>query len=1380
MGLKKTVFKCVILWLGFVAQTQFTYAQKNVNFTWLQTKDGLSSNNVNAILKDKSGLMWFATQDGLNKYDGRTFKVYRHRANDSTSLYANDITALHEDKSGNLWIGTNGGYLSLYDRNKDAFISLVLVNRNSSVSSLCSDYHGKVWVATFGGLYLVDPGTRKVTTPKFLEQQNSLLSNKTVIRVFEDSQKRMWLGTKDGLFVLDQKKGALTKFSHAENDPQSLIGNEIKSIAEDGARMIWVGTSRGLSRLNADNETFKNYFHASDEHSITSNIIYSIAPVGKAELWLGTEEGLNVFNIQTGKSRHFIPDLRNSHSLSNKSVRAITVDRQGIYWLGLYQGGINKYDSNLSLFNVKQPLPFDNYGLRGSVVTSFAEDGKGDVYVGTDGGGLNRYKPKEDLFHHFDLKSPEQSGNKKLSVLSLEMDHNQQLWIGCFGEGLFKFQPSNNTYSVFTKANTRGGLLSNEIFCLHEDRKGNLWIGTNGEGVNIYQPEINKFSELSKNAKDSTFPRLPLNGYIRAIEEDKQGNLWIGSHGTGIAIYNPQLHSVKVLNKNNSKLSSNVILSLYCDSQGNIWVGTLGAGLNKIEGGTGRILAFSENNGLANSTVHAILEDANGLIWISTNAGLSSLNVQTKKFKNYGTYNGLVNSTFTMGAALKTAVGTMYFGSLEGFNFFNKEDIKTNKNIPPVIFTDLKVSNKSILPEIGGIIEKHISVAEQVNLDYKQNFSVSYIAMNYTVSQQNQYAYLLEGFEKDWNFVGTGKTAAYTNLSPGEYVLRVKASNNDGVWNQKGTEVKIIVHPPFWMTIYAYVFYAATAIGFLLYLRHRGVTKLKNDFLREKESMEAKQLVLAERKEAEKNRELDQLKIKFLTNLSHEFRTPISLVLAPIEDLLKKELSHEALGKLTMVKRNARRLLNLVNQLLDFRKMEEHELQLCPEDGDLILFLREITESFNDLAARKNIRLFFKTDVKVFYTRFDHDKIERIFFNLLSNAFKFTLEKGTVSLEVEMGKSDRIDAITWLAINVKDNGIGIPENQRERIFDRFFQHETNVSILNQGTGIGLSITHEFVKMHGGSIQVIGNESGGSTFALKLPFESLEPVYVVSDIRTHEAPDLLEGDTFEEEQLTSPDIDLGMPTVLLVEDNDDFRLYLKDNLKQYYQIIEAVDGKQGWQKALASHPQLIVSDISMPNMDGVELSKKIKLDKRTSHIPLILLTAASGDGEMLRGLDTGANDYLTKPFNFEILNLKIRNLLLSSHKLKETYSRQVQVLSPEMEIESENQKLLNKVVLYIENNLNDSKLSVADLSDHVNMSRGSLYNKLLEVTGQTPIEYIRNVKLEKAAVLLEKGDYYVAQVAYMVGFATPNYFAKSFKHKYGMLPSEYVHQKRQSS
>jgi ligand-binding sensor domain-containing protein/signal transduction histidine kinase/DNA-binding response OmpR family regulator len=1360
----------LLLFSAFLLAQIAVAQQPNINFTVLTTKDGLSSNTVNAILKDRYGFMWFGTEDGLNKFDGNHFTAYRHKPGDKSSLQANEILSLHEDKTGNLWVGTSGGSLSLYDRKTDAFVTFPANNSGNSIDNnviraILSDHTGNLWIGHYNGVNRLDPKTGKISRIKLSSRLTGSTSTLHSICFLEDRKKQIWIGTSEGLWQYNPATNTTRQFLHSDSDTHSLAGNEINAIAEDGAGNLWVGTDRGLSKLVPGRSSFVNFRHEKQSLHLmqSANYINNIG-VDKDKLWLATGNGVLLFDTKSGQAMRLTHDQRNIHSLSAPTVRSLWLDKEGIFWFGTPGNGVNKYDKNLNLFSHIQSHVFDAKGLNSPMVNTFAEAMDGRVFVGTEA-GLSLYDQQTRLFQQLPLSSKRPGGGNHRPVLSLTMSKTGQLYVGSYGDGLFIFEPRSGKVAQLLKGPNPQDLNSNDIFCTMEDRAGNLWLGTNGDGINVLDKNGKVEFRLTPAPKTPLDVLLPINGFIRDIIEDRAGNIWLATHGGGIASYNTQTKKFAIYHTENSKLPNDKVQTLLEDRAGNIWVGTLGGGIGILNRQTGVITVLSEKDGLQNNAVYKIIEDSNGRKWVSSNKGISAIEPDAKKISNFNHHNGVQQNNFVRGAGLLLSNGNVLFGGLEGFHSFTTAHLKKNNNIPAVLLTGLTVANQSVSPTEDGPLQTHISIANEINLNYGQSFALRYVGLSYTAAGQNQYAYRLEGFDKSWNYVGNTTTAAYTNLDPGTYTFRVKASNNDGVWNEQGAVIRIRVHPPFWRTTYAYIAYALLASGTLLFIRHKGIQKLKRKFALEQEKMKTEQA----RKEAERIHELDLLKIKFLTNLSHEFRTPISLILGPVETLLQQQKNTTAAVHLGLVKRNAKRLLNLVNQLLDFRKMEEQELRLNATEGNLVAFVEEVSDSFKDLAERKEIHFEVKSLLPCYFTRFDHDKLERILFNLLSNAFKFTLPGGSIRLLVEERENIAEATGKWICLKVCDSGIGISADKKEKIFETFFQSSTPVAILNQGTGIGLSITREFVKLHGGTITVDSELEKGTSFTLLLPLEPLADILPQTTAETF----ALSNDDGEASFANATSDATEKPVILLVEDNDDFRFYLKDNLRLHYKVLEAANGKEGWQKALAHHPQLIVSDVSMPVMDGISFCRKIKADKRTGHIPVILLTALTAEEDQVKGLQTGANDYVTKPFNFEVLNIKIRNTLHLNNVLKNTYTKQIKVLAPEAAFESADEKLLQTIAVYLEENLTNSQLSVEELSRHVGMSRSTLYSRLLELTGQTPVEYIRSVKLEKAAVMLEKSDMNVAQVAYSAGFSTPNYFAKSFKAKYGLLPSEYM-------
>ncbi|WP_205513588.1 hybrid sensor histidine kinase/response regulator transcription factor [Longitalea arenae] len=1361
--------KYIYIFLGYLLITYLKAPAQtgHINFTSLSTRDGLLSNSVNAILKDRYGLMWFATDDGLNKFDGTNFTVYRYRPGDSTSLRTNEVLALHEDRSGRLWIGTSGGGLSLYDRKQDRFLHYPVRTGSTTLSGsdvirgICSDYRGKIWIAQFEGLYLLDPATQSISK-QLLRDGSGRPVRTTLLSIYEDRKQRLWIATDNGLFQYNIPTNTFKLYEHSQADPNSLPVNSIKAVAEDKWGNIWVGTSTGLSRLKPDESGF---IHCNYLNGIEINYL---ASDDEGILWIGSNfKGLYVYEVQADRFSVFTHENRNHQSLSSNAVRCIYVDKEGIYWFGTSQGGICKYDKNLNLFNLTLNSSFQENRRNIAVITAMAENHNGHLLLGTNGNGLYTYDRKKEQGYPVKLAVKNGAG-ESLAILALLRTKSDKLYIGTFSKGVIIADQRTGTYKQLLKGPGQNDLTSNDIFCLFEDSKGNVWIGTNGAGI-IKMNNEQVIARYSPQPQGNGVNLLPINGYIRAIEEDHNGNIWVGTHGGGIAVYEPGTGKWTIYTQENSQLPSNKIQCLHRDSKGKMWIGTF-SGLAAFDADKHLFTHYSERDGLQNTMVYQIVEDAIGKLWLSTNTGISRFDTGTKDFWNFTHSNGLQNSNFVRGAGLRLADGELIFGGLEGFNHFYPGQLTVNRNLPRVVLTDLKISNKSVPAAKDAPIQEHISVASEIRLNYKQNFALGFVALNYTIPKQNHYAYKLDGFDKDWNYIGKANMASYTNLDPGEYTFRVKASNNDEIWSTKETTIKIFVKPPFWRTTYAYIFYVLAIAGLLLYSRYRGISRLRKKFALQQEQQEVKRV-----------QELDRMKLKFLTNLSHDFRTPISLIMGPVDQLIESEGNPRKLEKLSMIRRNARRLLNLVNQLLDFRKMEEHELKLQLSKGEFVSFIREVSESFRDLSERKNIQFTFKSGVERLDVYFDRDKMERILFNLLSNAFKFTLAGGQITVDLQKAESPDEQENTWVSIHVTDTGIGIPADKKDLIFDRFFQSDTSTAILNQGTGIGLSITKEFIRLQGGKIRVESEPGKGAAFMIEIPLKQAHETTILNEgvpqfpAAADESAGLNGSPSIQEDSSMNNAL-----SVLLVEDNDDFRSYMKDHLRIRYKVIEATNGKEGWQKALFNHPQLIVSDISMPEMDGIELINKIKADKRTSHIPVILLTAMTGQQQQLEGLETGANDYITKPFNFEVLNAKIKNLLHLKNTMQSTYSKQIKLTAPEPVIESANEKLLTEIASYLESNLTNPQLSVENLSKQFGMSRSTLYTKLLELTGQTPVEYIRSFRLEKAAALMEKSNMTISEISYQVGFTTSNYFAKSFKSKYNMLPSEFIARVRKAN
>lgn len=1342
------LFVAIILCLGNIHSQEFP-----VSFQRYYSKDGLSSNTIYCIYRDTYGFLWLGTEDGLNRYDGRSYKVYRYDANNELGLKANHITALCEDKNGRIWIATTGGGLSYYDRKLDKIFAYEKTPDerwlSTAITSLEQDNKGNIWVSSYGNISVINVDNIQKTPDVSYNKIIRFFSEKFTRYIYRDKAGQMWVSTLGSVYKISKDFQQIAEFK-IPSKSTSMI--EINSITEDNQKRIWAGCSHGLYYLDFQDAAFKPFDEVAKQ-PLSSNKVYALGNDRKGGVWIGTDNGLDILNPINFDIERFKPDVSNNNSLSHKSIRSIYADPFGIFWVGTYQGGLNKYDTNLSQFGLKGINLLESRYESTNMITSFWEY-KNKVLLGVDGGGLYFYDRDTDELQPFII--PDNAKNYTVLTLTGQDD---LVWIGTYQQGIIAYDFATKKQKRYKAGNAVTDLNNNEIFCLTRDSQGNLWIGTNGGGINILDAKDGTIHKYMGQGRSEHAAIEPPNNFIRALKEDRDQNMWIGSFGSGLAMFNPNTNKTIFYDRENSNIPSNYVLSIHTDKNGLLWVGTNGNGVGVLKKGARNFDIISEKDGLINGVVQSIVEADDGRIWFSTNRGLSCYDPQNKSFKNYTYSSGLQQGSFMLGAGLKMTDGEIFFGGQNGFNHFYPKNLKVNTNPAHVVLTDLRIDNQIVIPSEDGPIQSTLQTSENINLKYKQNFSISFAALNLTVPEENQYEYRLVGFDKNWIKVDKELSAYYTNLDPGDYTFEVRASNNDGIWSEDITRIKIIVAPPFWRTIYAYIFYILVFAGTLLSIRHRGIQNLKQKFLLEQERIQAKQLIEQERRDAETLHKLDQMKIKFLTNLSHEFRTPISLIVGPIETLISQIKDNNARNQLDLIKRNAKRLLNLVNQLLDFRKMEEHELRLQNTEGDLVAAVKEVFYSFNDMALQKGIDYSFYSSQEKLFAAFDEDKIERVLFNLISNAFKFTQKGGDIAVSISNTEYLENNKVK-VSFEVRDTGIGIPEESHESIFESFFQHDTAGKVLNQGSGIGLSIASTFVNMYDGKIKVKSEEGKGSKFYFDIILDYVEEPMSEENV----------------EELVEEEVDPNSshkPSLLIVEDDDDFRAYLSEILKENYKVLEAVNGKEGWQKALFHHPDIVICDVQMPIMNGMELAQKMAQDKRTKHIPIVLMTASKVENGLVCGLEAGAVDYITKPFDIQVLLAKVNSLMILNQAFKDVYSKQVSIAVPEVEVVSEKDKFLKNVLNYVYENMDNPQLSVEALSAHLAISRASLYNRLLEYTGMSPVDFIRSVKLEKAVSLLEKSDKTISEIAYETGFANPNYFTKVFKAKYQMTPSDYI-------
>ena len=1364
------MMRCLIILLLTVSSLRVPAQERQYQFERLTMEDGLSHHTVNDVLRDSTGFVWFATSSGLNRFDGYNVKVFRSAPGDTTSLIVDDVSRMFEGPDGKMWLYTHAGN-SVYDphtesfqRNTDALLRSLSIYPGL-IPFIFKDSEGLFWFVHYNsGLFRYDPRKKQTVRLEHTSDHTSI-AGMQMSAITEGNENHIWIVHQNGVFEKLNKGTMKIVYRNEELKNRFRDNSYAYDIMVDSDGEVWLynDSNYGCFRFDPTTERIIDY-NTSSPLALNSNIVRKIVEGTKGMIWIATDHGgLNILNKEENSITYVLHNEDDGRSLIQNNINSMYKDGDGIVWLGTYRDGVCYYHENIFRFQLYKHNRSNPEGLPFPEVNVFAEDQKGNLWIGTNGGGLLYFDRISKSYKQYrnDPRNPNSLSNNV--IVSLLLDHEGILWIGTYYGGLNRFDGKNFT-RYRHDPNDPKSIADDNIWEIFEDANHNLWMGTLKGGVTVLNRQKNEFFHYRSGEVNSI--HTP---YVPTLMQDKAGNMWMGT-GYGLEVLQRESgRFVHYLNDpaNPTTISNNKILALLEDSRGMIWIGTH-AGLNLYDKQTNTFRAFQEKDGLQHNLILTLVEDNDRNIWFSTPSGLTKLIVREAHdgynflFRNFDKKDGLQPGAFHENAVLKCSTGELVFGGSSGFNVFRPADLTKSFAAPSVVFTDFQIFNKSvgIGEEVNGnlILPAAVSEVRHIELKPANNvFSIEFAALDFFHPDKTQYRYIMEGFNKDWLTTSPNeRKVTFTNLDPGHYVFKVNASDSDGVWHNVPATLRITVLPPFWKSNTAFFLYALFIVGGLMFVRWIILTRerMKNN-------------IKYERIEAQRMHELDLMKIRFFTNISHEFRTPLTLILAPVEKMLAQSEDPESTRQFQLIHRNARRLLNLVNQLLDFRKMEVKEIQFNPSEGDIVTYVRELVFSFSDLSEKKNISLSFNSELTELQTFFDQDKVEKIIFNLLSNAFKFTPENGNVTVSVSTSQREGRD---YLQIEVRDTGIGIPADKLGSIFERFFQHETPDSVVNQGSGIGLSITQEFVKVHGGFIQVHSEVGKGSTFQVWLPVAPLNSPAVAES--ADDSPDHEE----EVDEMHEAGAD-SRPILLLVEDNEDFRSYLKDNLKTTYHIIEAPNGKVGWEKALAGIPDLIVSDVMMPEMDGYELCRKVKNDAHTSHIPVILLTARTAEEQKMEGFGAGANDYITKPFNFDILQARIRNLITDRQALQKHFPKMLEVKASEIQVTTHDEKLIRSSIEIVEQNLTNKDFSVEELSRHLGMSRVLLYKKLLALTGKTPIEFIRTIRMQRAAQLLEKSQYTISEVAYQVGINNPKYFAKYFKDEYNMLPSAYAAEKR---
>ncbi|WP_246202198.1 hybrid sensor histidine kinase/response regulator [Spirosoma agri] len=1342
--LRYSVFSFVALSLlvggsGVSAQTS------GLRFTHLSTKDGLSHNSVNAILQDSEGFMWFATNDGLNKYDGYSFTVHHPNSTTlTTSFHSNRVAGLCEDRSHRLWAVTEGSGLYEVEKKTGRMIPhpirSVNAHRWNNQLSVYEDSQGMLWLSTYDGLARYDPAAHQFVLYPSPHREMPIKS------VFEDPSHRLWIATSKGLYLFNRQSGQYALVPVSDGSGQQPV---FVSFYLDTTQTLWLGTvGNGLYQIDLRKPTLRLMPY--NPGGSVNRYVYlnTVRNDGRGGVWLGTTDGLQRVDPILKQVLTYRPSSEEANGLSSVNIQAVYTDRNGTLWIGT-DNGIDEQASNRKAFSI--------YQVRSSVGSANFPENKVNTILVDQQNRLwlsNQHTVyRTDAARKRTTAVPAQLlGNTSTHTnyfFSLLPD-SSGIWLSTW-DGLYRYDAKTDRFTGYVS--TIPGVLVSRA------PDGKLWIGGDGttdSGIASFDPRTHHYTYYKHDPANKN--GLP-DKFVYALLASRTGDIWIAINGKGISRLNPKTsrftHYEAGLKA--GQLNTNEVLTFYEDRQGIIWAGTNQGGLNRFDPKTGQFTHLTTQDGLPSNRVVGITGDQSGNLWVSTNKGLCRLDQRTNEIRHYDSNAGIPSNDFLENAVF-TQPDRLYFGSLNGLVSFNPDSIQDNIKSFPVAITDFKVMNQS-RPLTDSVM----------TLAHDENFlSFEFAALTYTVPQLSRYMYRLVGVDKTWIPGGTRHFANYTNLAPGTYAFQVKASTGDGVWSKRNASIHLTIRPPWWATYWAYGLYTLLFGGGIV-----GFLRVQTNRIRQRQEIDLR------RREAEQLKAVDEVKSRFFSNITHEFRTPLSLIISPVETLLRDSALHPPIRQtLSLVNRNALHLLRLINQLLDLARLEAASMPVTLMYGQLDDFVQQITDSFESITIQKGVTLSYTRENLPAYSQFDADKWEKILVNLVSNAIKFTPAGGTVLVDLRPAHPSPVSESTAIQLVVSDTGTGISPEALPHIFNRFYQVDTSSTRAFEGTGIGLALVKELTELIGGTIAVESQVGRGTTFTLQLPvFPTTEneadgrPVSpklmpLVSDLSVDLAAVQLDH------PIEAVPVDRSSaPLVLLVEDNHDLMAFLANELAISYRVISASNGEEGWRLAQEELPDIIISDVMMPIMDGLELTRLIRNTPETDHIAVLLLTAKASLTSRMDGLELGADDYLSKPFHVAELQLRLRNLISRQQKLSEQYRQQL--TQPDQPALSDGQPnpFLDRIYALLDSHLTDPILTVDWLADQLSMSRKTLYRKIDSLTGLAPNELIRQYRLRKAVDFLQAG-HNVTETAYLVGFKTASHFTTVFKDHYKKTPSEF--------
>lgn len=1323
---------CVLACFFITIFCQAQSVEEHYYFKNLSIRNGLSQNTVNAILQDRKGFIWLGTKDGLNRYDGLSFRKFKHDAANPRSIGNSFITSLYEDFNGNIWVGTDAG-VYIYYPEKEAFEefdcqSLEKTRIERSVSMIAGDKQGRVWIAVEAqGMFCYDARQKLLRNYPLSE----ISSN---IKCFTfDSGGTLWLGFYgDGLYYSKDNLATVHPYGSPEDGKREFEGGVITKIVQGNYNCLYIGSVKeGVSELNLTSGQVRNLL-AIDE-SGESIFCRDLLPYSDNELWIGTESGIYIYNLRTAQFIHLRASLYDSYSLSDNAIYALYKDREEGLWIGSYFGGVDYYPRQYTYFAKYYPKNIAN-SLHGKRVREFCRADDGTLWIGTEDGGLNHFNPKTKEFHFFEPSA----GFTNIHGLCMDGSH---LWVGTFSKGLRVIDTRTGVVlRTYTEGHTPHSLNDNSIFSICRTSAGEIYLGT-------------LFGLLRYNRTQDNFDCIPeLNGkFVYDIKEDSYGNLWLATYANGAYCYDVSARRWKnyVFDAEDEKsLPYDKVLSVFEDSYRQIWLTTQGGGFCLFHPDTETFTRYGLKDGLPNDVVYQIVEDDDRFLWLTTNNGLVRFDPKTMEMKVFSTANGLPTNQFNYRSGFKDEAGNIYLGSINGFVAFDPRTFAENRQVPAVAITDFLLFNKEVsVGETDSPLKSSITFSDKVVLTADQNsFSFRIAALSYQAPRMNKLMYKLEGFDEGWLTIGESPLVTYSNLGYGDYVFKVKASNSDGVWNEQETSLHLSILPPFYLSGWAYCFYVLFFMGCLVcvifYFKRRNYRKQHRQM---------------EMLEQEKEREVYHAKIDFFTNVAHEIRTPLTLIKGPLENIiLKKEVDSETKEDLYIMKQNTERLLNLTNQLLDFRKTETRGFRLNFTECDVVAVLRETYFRFTSLAKQKGLDFILELPQECFMADVNQEALTKIISNLLNNGVKYASTYLRISLETD----EKV-----FHIRTFNDGEMIPDTMKEEIFKPFVRLDKEDEVTT-GTGIGLALSRSLAELHQGSLMMEKGEEV-NCFCLTLPVNQ-DSTITLSAENVSQVEENSCG--WEQEETDTKE---KKPMILVVEDNPDMLAFIRKQLTTEYSVLTAMNGIEALAVLDNHYVNLVVSDVMMPQMDGFELCKTIKSDLSYSHIPVVLLTAKTNIQSKIEGLELGADAYIEKPFSVEYLLANISSLIHNREKLRQTFAKSPFVAANTMALTKADEEFIWKLNDIIQANLHNPEFSMEDMADALKMSRSSFYRKIKGVLDLSPNEYLRLERLKQAAQLLKEGKSRVNEICYTVGFNSPSYFSKCFLKQFGVLPKDFI-------